>query len=228
MLPLFLILIYLLPVYNTVFLIVKEKESRTKESMRMMGMTDLPYWLSWLTYYTIQNTIISFIAWGVLCINVIVYSSKGYIFLYFWLFGEAIFGQIVLLQALFQKSKYAGITSTIVYFGFVFFNFPVQSATASPTSKYIASIVPQVANFQMGVVFAGYEGTGVGLTSTTAHEAFDNYKFSAGLWMLFFGFVFFSLIGLYLDSVLPSEFGTKSHPCFCFKRSSYDSCCKKS
>jgi hypothetical protein len=91
-LPLFLILIYLLPVYNTVFLIVKEKESRTKESCKMMGMTDLPYWLSWFTYYTIQNTVISLIAWGVLCINVIVYSSKGYIFLYFWLFGEAIFG----------------------------------------------------------------------------------------------------------------------------------------
>lgn len=52
-LPLFLVLIYLLPVYNTVFLIVQEKESRTKESCRMMGMTDLPYWLSWFVYYTI-------------------------------------------------------------------------------------------------------------------------------------------------------------------------------
>ena len=96
-LPLFLILIYLLPVYNTVFLIVKEKESRTKESCRMMGMTDLPYWMSWFAFYTIQNTLISFIACGVLCINVIKYGNKGYIFLYFWLFGQAVFGQIVLL-----------------------------------------------------------------------------------------------------------------------------------
>jgi len=52
-LPIFLILIYLLPVYNTVFLILKEKESRTKESCRMMGMTDLPYWMSWFVYYSI-------------------------------------------------------------------------------------------------------------------------------------------------------------------------------
>jgi ATP-binding cassette subfamily A (ABC1) protein 7 len=91
-LPLFLILIYLLPVYNTVFLIVKEKESRTKESCKMMGMTDLPFWLSWFAYFTIQNTIISLIAWGVLCINVIVYSNKGLILIFFWLFGESIFG----------------------------------------------------------------------------------------------------------------------------------------
>lgn len=79
----------------------------------------------------------------------------------------------------------------------------------------------------MGVVFAGYEATGVGLTSTTAHEEYDNYKFSAGLWMLFFGLAFFLLLGLYLDSVLPKEFGSKLHPCFCFKKSSYDGCCKK-
>jgi ATP-binding cassette subfamily A (ABC1) protein 5 len=100
-LPLFVILIYLLPVYNTVFLIVKEKESRTRESCKMMGMSDTPYWLSWFVFYTIQNTIISLIAWGVLCINVIEYSSKGYVFAYFWLFGESVFGQIVLLAALF-------------------------------------------------------------------------------------------------------------------------------
>jgi len=130
-LPLFLILIYVLPVYNTVYLIVKEKESRTKESCRMMGMTDLPYWLSWFTFYTIQNTIISFIAWAALCINVIGNSNKGLIFLYIWLFGESIFGQIVLLQACFQKSKYAGITSSIIYFGLLFASFPVQGPTVS-------------------------------------------------------------------------------------------------
>lgn len=77
------------------------------------------------------------------------------------------------------------------------------------------------------MVFGAYEASGVGLTSTTAHQEYDNYKFSAGLWMLFFGLVAFLLLGLYLDSVLPKEFGSKSHPCFCFKRSSYDSCCKK-
>jgi hypothetical protein len=46
-------ILYILPLYNMVFFIVKEKENRTKESMRMMGMSDLPYWLSWLTYYTL-------------------------------------------------------------------------------------------------------------------------------------------------------------------------------
>jgi ABC-type Na+ efflux pump permease subunit len=52
-LPLFLILIFILPVYNTTSLIVKEKEQRTKESMRMMGMSDTSYWLSWFVFYSV-------------------------------------------------------------------------------------------------------------------------------------------------------------------------------
>jgi ATP-binding cassette subfamily A (ABC1) protein 3 len=87
----------MLPVYNITFQIVKEKESKTKESMRMMGMTDTSYWLSWFAYYTLINTIISLVGWLCLCINVIQYSTPAYVFLYMWLFGESVFGQIVFL-----------------------------------------------------------------------------------------------------------------------------------
>lgn len=53
----------------------------------MMGMSDFSYWVSWLVYYTIINTVIATVAWAVLLINVIKFSSPGYIWLYFWVFG---------------------------------------------------------------------------------------------------------------------------------------------
>jgi ABC-2 family transporter protein len=65
-----------LPVYNMVFLLVKEKESKTRETMKIMGLSELPYWGSWFAYYTIVNTAISFIAWCILIINVIVISGR--------------------------------------------------------------------------------------------------------------------------------------------------------
>ena len=74
LLPFFLLIAYIPPVYNTVFHLVKEKESRTKESMRMMGMSDTAYWLSWFFYYTIINTMISTLAWLILLFNVINWS----------------------------------------------------------------------------------------------------------------------------------------------------------
>lgn len=129
--PGFLVLIYILPVYQSVYSIVKEKETRSKEGMRMMGMSDTAYWLSWFVHYTLINTVIATIAWLVLLINVIQFSRPFYIWIYFWLYGEAVFGQIVLIQAFLSKSKYSGIIATLFYFGGSFLAFPTQTDNAS-------------------------------------------------------------------------------------------------
>ena len=122
LLPLFLLLSFIPPIYNMTFKIVREKESRTKETMRIMGMTDLPYWLSWFVFYTFVNTIVTTLCWGVLMINCITYSQPFYIWIFFWLYGEAVFGQIIFLQSLFSGSKYAGIVATVLYFAAVLVN----------------------------------------------------------------------------------------------------------
>ena len=83
----------------------REKESRTKESMRMMGMSDWPYWLSWFVYYSCINTALTAISWFIIQFNVIGSSNKFLIWLFMWLYGEAIFGQIVFLQSWFSTSK---------------------------------------------------------------------------------------------------------------------------
>ena len=87
LLPLFLLLAYIPPVYNMTFKIVREKESRAKETMRIMGMTDLPYWMSWFVFYTFINTIMTTIAWGILLIKVTQYSSLFYTWIFIWLYG---------------------------------------------------------------------------------------------------------------------------------------------
>lgn len=143
-LPFFLLIAYIPPVYNTVFHLVKEKESRTKESMRMMGMTDTAYWLSWFCYYTLINTAISTLSWIILLVNVVRYSNAFYVWLFFWMYGQAVFGQIVFLQSLFTSSKYSGIVSTLIYFGSDFFNFLINGSDHSRTSKMLASLLPQV------------------------------------------------------------------------------------
>jgi len=53
----FILLIFLAPLYRLVSNTVTEKETRMREAMKIMGLTDFPYWLSWFTYYTIINTI---------------------------------------------------------------------------------------------------------------------------------------------------------------------------
>ena len=92
MLPFLLLLIFIPPVYNTVFMLVKEKESRIKESMRMMGMRDSAYWLSWYAYYSVVSTVIVFLAWLVLLINCIVYSNSFLVLVFMIFYAQAVFG----------------------------------------------------------------------------------------------------------------------------------------
>lgn len=87
LLPLFLLLAYIPPVYNMTFKIVREKETRAKETMRIMGMTDLPYWMSWFIFFTCINTILTTLSWGILLIKVVNYSQPMYLWIFFWLYG---------------------------------------------------------------------------------------------------------------------------------------------
>ena len=65
-----MLLMYIPIVYRTVYRIVFEKVTRAKESMRIMGMTDIPYWASWFVTYSTINTLLVLGAWGILNINV--------------------------------------------------------------------------------------------------------------------------------------------------------------
>jgi len=65
-----MLMMYVPLLYNTVYRIVKERESKSRESMKMMGLTDTPYWLSWFVFYTAQNLLITTLAWVILLINV--------------------------------------------------------------------------------------------------------------------------------------------------------------
>ena len=131
MLPFFMLLIYILPVYRLISNIVSEKESKARESMKMMGLKDFSYWLSWFVYYFIVVTIISGICTIILAANVFKYTNKGIIFLYFWVYGISLFGLAIFLQAFFSRARIAAITGTLVYFGTSFINAAVSDSNVS-------------------------------------------------------------------------------------------------
>jgi hypothetical protein len=63
-----------LPVYRTLQRIISEKETKARESMKMMGLKDSSYWLSWFTYYLIITVIISILCTILLGARVIKYT----------------------------------------------------------------------------------------------------------------------------------------------------------
>ena len=131
------------------------------------------------------------------------------------------------MQSLFTGSKYAGIVSTIIYFLGVLLNKVIMDDDVTRMQKLLASLMPQVALMQGSAVFANYEGTGVGLDASTTAVIYEEYSFNTALAMLLFDFFLFFFLGLYLDKILPSDFGQRLSPCF-LCTPSYYRCCRSS
>jgi len=126
LLPFFLLLVYILPVGKLVERMVSEKESRARESMKIMGMSDVAYYLSWWTYFSIQVTIITIIGMVMMKPAVFPNSDGLMIFLFLWIYGMSLFGFCLLVTPFFSKARSASIFSAMLYFGSNFLTSVVQ------------------------------------------------------------------------------------------------------
>ena len=141
----FILIMYVPPIYRTAYRITQEKENRVKESMRMMGLKDFPYWASWFTYYTVVNTIISGITWVIMMTSITTKSSPLILWFTVWLYGQSLFGILLITQSLFTKARAAAITSSVVYFGTTTFGYFVSDEDSPNKGRMIASLSPTVA-----------------------------------------------------------------------------------
>jgi len=164
MLPFFMLLMYILPVYRLISNIVSEKETKARESMKMMGLTDSSYWLSWFCYYFIVVTIISVLCLIILAPTVFKHSTKGIIFLYFWVYGLSLFGFCLLLQSFFSNARVAAITGTLIYFGTSFVDAAVSDTSVKSGAKNLASLLSTVAVQRGAANLSIFETNGIGLT----------------------------------------------------------------
>ena len=74
-------------------------------------------------------------------------------------------------------------------------------------------------------MFANYEGNGIGVTHDNIHVEYENFAFINSLQMLLFDFVLYFVLGLYLDKIIPSDFGQSLKPWF-LCTPSYYKCCR--
>jgi hypothetical protein len=80
--------------------LAEEKESKAKEGMKMMGLKDSSYYLSWFIFYFILIFVMSLIMSIIVGISVFPQSNKILIFLILFSYGFSLFGFIVLIVAL--------------------------------------------------------------------------------------------------------------------------------
>lgn len=87
------------------------------------------------------------------------------------------------------------------------------------SSKNAASLLTTVAVSRGAANLGLFETNGMGLTSDTINETYQNYRFSDCLVIMAIAFMLTLWIGIYLDNVLPSAYGLRKPWYFCFTSS---------
>ena len=209
-----LFIIFIPPLFRTTYRIVAEKENKVKESMRMMGLKDLPYWASWLTYYSLTNTVLTFLVWIILYLKVVSKSDGWILFLLVWLYGQSLFGIILITQSIFTRARAAAIVTALVYFGSGTFQYFVSDPDTRFRDRFWASLSPTVAMVQTTAVLGQFETSQVGSKTGNIWAEYNNFTVAHGLIVLTIDCVWLTLFGLYLEQVMPKTFGRRRHPCF--------------
>jgi hypothetical protein len=157
-----MLFVFIAPVYRLIHNIVNEKEQRVRELMRMMGLTDFPYWLSWYTYYVLTMTFICFVMTLIL-IPVFKISNLFLVFGFLWCFGMALFSYAIFISSFFSNGKVASIAGSMILFFSSFLILICGEEQSSIAVKHLFSIFPMVSVQLAGPIMFALEAKGTGV-----------------------------------------------------------------
>lgn len=198
-------------------LIVGEKENKIKEGMKMMGLKDSVFWMSWFIIYSIFVLILSAVG-VVLLFTLQMFQHTDFlpIFLLVVLYSFSIIMLAFMITPFFDKSRTAGVLGnfavtilSLMYFIQVFVD------DSSSISFWMVSLLSPT-----GVALALDKALVLDLRGEGVN--FDNLwsgpgmPFGGSLIMMTLDIFLYACLAYYLDSVIPSEYGTKRPPWFCF------------
>ena len=202
----FLVLSYICPLILFVLKMVVEKESRSKEVMKIMGMSEGTYFLSYFVEYFIVNIVHCFTVgfFSYLTFNKIPYFVHV---LYLWLYGLDIFALAFFCQSFMDTTRLALIVTSLIYCLMLFLSAAVYDENIKTIYKTLASLFPPV-NLLLGdFIFGKFEGKFYSFHQKDINETHLNYKISTCYIMFTVDFFIYLFLGYYLQNVIPHEYG---------------------
>uniref|UniRef100_A0A4W6FUF0 ATP binding cassette subfamily A member 5 n=1 Tax=Lates calcarifer TaxID=8187 RepID=A0A4W6FUF0_LATCA len=209
-----LISIYLVLAFTpfVTFLIVNvaaEKEHRLKDTMTMMGLYDTAFWLSWGLLYAALVTTMS-ILMSIIATYTALFPNSDFFVIFFliFLYGISSIFFSFMLTPLFKKPKFASTVGSMltVVFGCLSLFTVLMKDFPQPLVWVLCLLSPSA--FSIGiaqVVYLEAQGDGA-VFSSLANGPHPLY---VPLIMLVLDCILYLLLAVYLDQVLPGEFGMR-------------------
>ncbi|XP_008584839.1 PREDICTED: ATP-binding cassette sub-family A member 5 [Galeopterus variegatus] len=199
--------------------IVAEKEKKLKEFLKIMGLHDTAFWLSWVLLYTslifLMSLLMAVIATAT---SLFPQSSSIVIFLLFFLYGLSSVFFALMLTPLFKKSKHVGMVESFVTVAFGFVGLLMVLMESFPKSLvWLLSPFCQC-TFLIGIAQVMHlEDLNEGALFSNLTEG--PYPLIITIIMLVLNSIFYVLLAVYLDQVIPGEFGLRRSSLYFLKPS---------
>ena len=203
-----IIIAYMIPLILYVYKIVEEKEKKTKEGMKIMGLGEGEYFLSYFIQYVVISLLISIIN-SILLYEVFKNVPWIYLYLTIFLFSLNIFALIFFFQSFMDKTRICIVLSVIIYFIMYCISLACMLDQISFTVKAVLSIFPAV-GLNLGLLQLskfGYKFKHFYNRDLFIYHT--NYSIFFMYMSFIFDFFFYLFLGYYLQNVLPHDFGIR-------------------
>ncbi|XP_077499685.1 phospholipid-transporting ATPase ABCA1-like isoform X2 [Amblyomma americanum] len=224
--PMFMVLSWVYSFAMLIKSIVREKELRLKEVMRVMGLGSGVLWLSWFIdafgFMLLSSLLLTCILkFG----QVLDHSDPGVIFVFLACFGASIVCKAFLVAALFSRANIAAAAGGILFFT-CYLPYPFVKQWKDHLNihhKSAISLVPNVA-FGLGCsYFAHFEEEGVGVHWHNLLKGGlppDTFSIAHIMGLLLLDAVLYFVLAWYIEAVFPGQYGVPK-PWYFFVTKSY-------
>ncbi|KAI4488532.1 hypothetical protein M0802_011535 [Mischocyttarus mexicanus] len=215
--PLYMVLALSQFITYLLILIVGEKENKIKEGMKIMGLKDSVFWISWFIIYSIFVLLLSAVG-VVLLFTLQMFQHTDFlpIFLLVVLYSFSVIMFAFMITPFFDKSRTAGVLGNfaVTILSFMYF-IQIFVDDSSSISFWLVSLISPsgVALAMDKALVLDLKGEGVNFDNLWSGPGMP---FGGSLIMMTLDIFLYACLAYYLDSVIPSEYGTKRHPWFCF------------
>ncbi|XQJ25932.1 ATP-binding cassette subfamily A, member 1, putative [Leishmania guyanensis] len=205
------VLSFLYPFAQVTKRVVLEKELCIQESICIMGLKRSSWWIHFLLVIFFEYALISILLTALLCAVIAPRSNPFAVFVILFVYCLTLIPLCGLVSAFFSRARMAALMSPLVYF---VLSIPVFAMGAANRVTVIGLSVfsPNALASLLKVVFTVEAGGGFHM----AHFQSPYFNPEPYLIMVILACdcVLYLLLMLYLDAVLPREWGTPRHPLF--------------
>eukprot|EP00111_Clytia_hemisphaerica_P020496 TCONS_00060371-protein len=224
--------IFILAFIYTAVMIVKElvaeKQSRLKESMKMMGLANWMHWAAWFVKVMVFFLIVIILQTILLKVGrIFEFADASVVFFFLLFYTLASTFSLFFLSTLFSNAIRGMLFAAVLWFGtltpFFAIQDPQQYESLSNGAKFGCCLLP---NTCLGIaiqIISRKESSQVGIRWNTVSQApsvDDDFSLGNCFGVLIFDCFLFGFLTWYIENVFPGEFGLPK-PFYFFLTPSY-------